>query len=376
MLGNNRKAPRLARTLAEQTDKKNVVVEPLIYRHNRVTRLTHWVNAIALTILLMSGLQIFNAFPHLHWGDKAEPGEAFLSISATDQGGEVRGYTELFGYRFDTNGVLGLQHTESGPSRQAFPSWITIPGYYWLAGGRRWHFFFAWLFALNGILYFIYSLVNGHLRKFLFTPGDAAKVPAMILYYLRLRRESPQEGEYNPLQKLAYTGVFVMLTPLILLSGLAMSPQLNVAFNWLPEMFGGRQAARSVHFILSSGFVAFTFGHVFMVLTTGVLNNMRSMTTGWYKEKSWTHEEPVRVQPFKEEMIHEPATMPPSKQLTTPEIEESLPVQENEQRAPGSAEQDDAIAEPESNVEEQPAVERSIEIPATESKESKTDGAE
>ena len=264
-------------------------MEPLVYRHNRITRLTHWINAIALMILFMSGLQIFNAFPHLHWGNKAEPGETLFTIAATDEDGAVRGYTEVLGHRIDTTGVLGVQFTESGPLARAFPTWITIPGFFWLAGGRRWHFFFGWLFALNGLLYFVYNILTGHMRKFLFTPRDAVKVPAMILYYLHLRRESPQDSEYNPLQKMAYTGVFVILTPLVLLSGMAMSPQLNVAFHWMPAMFGGRQAARTVHFLLAFGFVSFTFGHVFMVLTTGLFNNMRSMVTGWYKEKVPSH---------------------------------------------------------------------------------------
>ena len=107
----------------------------------------------------------------------------------------------------------------------------------------------------------------------------------MALYSLRLRRESPQEGEYNPLQKMAYTGVFFFLTPLIFLSGFAMSPQLDAAFNWLPAMFGGRQSARTVHFLLTFLFAFFTFGHVVMVMTTGVINNMRSIITGWYTEK-------------------------------------------------------------------------------------------
>src|SRR5947199_906907 len=102
------------------------------------------------------------------------------------------------------------------------------------------------------------------MRKFLFTLKDAIQVPAMIAYYLHLRRESPQDGEYNPLQKMAYTSVFLILTPLVLLSGMAMSPQLNLAFNWLPAAFGGRQSARSIHFILAFAFTFFTFGHVFM----------------------------------------------------------------------------------------------------------------
>lgn len=257
----------------------------LVYRHNRVTRLTHWIDAIALIVLFMSGLQIFNAFPELHWGSKAERGDAFLSISATRQDDDVRGYTQVLGHRIDTTGLLGVQFTDEGPFPRAFPSWITIPGYFWLAGGRRWHFFFGWAFVLNGLLYFLYNLLNGHVRKFLFTPRDATKIPAMLLYYLHLRRESPQDGEYNPLQKLAYTSVFLVLTPLVLLTGLAMSPQLDIAFHWLPAIFGGRQSARSIHFILAFGFALFTFGHVFMVLTTGIVNNMRSMITGWYREK-------------------------------------------------------------------------------------------
>ena len=296
-------------------------MEPLVYRHNRITRLTHWVNAIALTILFMSGLQIFNAFPHLHWGSKAEPGEALVSISATNQHGHVRGYIELLGHRIDTTGLLGVQLTESGPTERAFPSWITIPGYFWLAGGRRWHFFFGWLFAINGLLYFVYNLLNGHMRKFLFTLRDAAKVPAMVFYYLRLRRESPQEGEYNPLQKMAYTSVFVILTPLVLFSGMAMSPQLDVAFNWLPAMFGGRQSARSVHFILAFGFASFTFGHIFMVLTTGVLNNMRSMVTGWYREKIPSHKEPSRSPAPSKLKLEEP---PPTEEKRQPPIEKPV----------------------------------------------------
>lgn len=257
----------------------------LVYRHNRVTRFTHWLNALALLILLMSGLQIFNAHPHLYWGHTSEPDTAFFSIGALNEDGDIRGYLRLYGRQIDTTGYLGVQHGALAPSMRAFPSWATIPGYYSLAGARRWHFFFGWLFTLNGLLYVLYNLAVGHLRKFFFTWSDAEKVPAMIGYYLHLRKSSPQEGEYNPLQKMAYTSVFVVLTPLVTLSGMAMSPQLNVAFHWLPAMFGGRQSARAIHFILTFGFLSFVFGHVFMVLTQGFFNNMRSMTTGWYREK-------------------------------------------------------------------------------------------
>src|SRR6476660_152010 len=256
----------------------------LVYRHNRITRLTHWLSALALMILFMSGLQIFNAHPYLYWGSTSDPDKAFFSIGASQNDDDVRGFINFYGRKLDTTGFLGVQQGVFGPQARAFPSWLTVPGYYSLAAARRWHFFFGWLFALTGTLYVIYNLAVGHMRKFFLTFSDAKKVPAMVAYYLHLRKTSPQEGEYNPLQKMAYTSVFVLLTPLVLLSGMAMSPQLNVAFNWLPAAFGGRQSARAVHFILAFGFLSFTFGHVLMVLTQGVFNNMRSMTTGWYRE--------------------------------------------------------------------------------------------
>jgi thiosulfate reductase cytochrome b subunit len=183
-----------------------------VYRHNRVTRFTHWINAIALMILFMSGLMIFNAHPHLYWGSTSEPEKAFFSIGATQEDGDLRGYVRLYGQQLDTTGFLGVQQGALGPTSRAFPNWLTVPGYYSLASGRRWHFFFGWLFALNGLLYVVYNLAVGHMRKFFFTLKDAAKVPAMIAYYLHLKKHSPQEGEYNPLQKIAYTSVFVILT--------------------------------------------------------------------------------------------------------------------------------------------------------------------
>jgi Ni/Fe-hydrogenase b-type cytochrome subunit len=288
----------------------------LIYRHNRVTRITHWVNALALLVLVMSGLQIFNAFPALHWGDKAEPDEAFFSIYATDESGSIRGYTQLFGWRVETTGFLGVQQTEMGPFPRAFPSWSTIPGYFWLAGGRRWHFFFAWLFVVNGLCYLAYGAARGHLRQFIFKPKDARGLAPMVLYYLRLRREAPQQGEYNPIQQVAYTTVLCVITPLVIISGLAMSPQLNVAFHWLPAMFGGRQSARTVHFVLTMLFVLFTFGHVAMVTMTGVINNMRSILTGWYAVK----DAPLAPEPPAATAAPEPVSAPPEVPDESPEV--------------------------------------------------------
>jgi Ni/Fe-hydrogenase b-type cytochrome subunit len=315
----------------------------LVYRHNRITRLTHWIDAVALMILFMSGLMIFNAHPHLYWGSTSEPEKAFFSIGATNEDSELRGYVRLYGQQLDTTGFLGVQPGALAPTPRAFPSWLTVPGYYSLASGRRWHFFFGWLFVLNGLLYVLYNLVIGHMRKFFFTFDDAKKVPAMIAYYLHLRKNSPQEGEYNPLQKVAYTSVFLILTPLVLLSGMAMSPQLNVAFHWLPAMFGGRQSARAIHFVLAFGFLCFTFGHVFMVLTQGFINNMRSMITGWYRDKIPSPEEPARpaverrpdiARALKEDASSQANVPAPS---TTVEVEKTQAVPSASPEAPASA---------------------------------------
>ena len=317
-----------------------------VYRHNRVTRFTHWINAIALMILFMSGLMIFNAHPHLYWGSTSEPEKAFFSIGATNEDNDLRGYVRLYGQQLDTTGFLGVQQGALGPTSRAFPNWLTVPGYYSLASGRRWHFFFGWLFALNGLLYVVYNLAVGHMRKFFFTLKDAAKVPAMIAYYLHLKKHSPQEGEYNPLQKMAYTSVFVILTPLVLLSGMAMSPQLNVAFHWLPAMFGGRQSARAIHFVLAFGFLCFTFGHVFMVLTQGFINNMRSMITGWYRDKIPGTEEPPWpaserrpdiARALKEENASSQTNVPAPPAATTVEVEKAQAVPIVSPEAPASA---------------------------------------
>ena len=91
-------------------------------------------------ILLMSGLMIFNAHPNLYWGNISQPENAFFSIGAANDEGDLRGYVKLYGQQLDTTGLLGVQRTGLMPSARAFPSWLTVPGYYSLAAGRRWHF--------------------------------------------------------------------------------------------------------------------------------------------------------------------------------------------------------------------------------------------
>lgn len=257
----------------------------IIYRHSGAVRLTHWVNALVLLVLLMSGLQIFNAHPALYLGAKSDFDDPVLAMGAAQQGESIKGVTMVLGHSFDTTGVFGVVvDSDGGMEERGFPWSVTLPGHRDLATGRRWHFFFAWLFLLNGLAYLIWSLGSGHLRRDLAPTGKELKhVGASIWEHVRLKFPRGEEAKrYNVLQKLTYLLVALVLLPLMLLAGLAMSPGMDAAFPVLLDMFGGRQSARTIHFIAASGIVIFVVVHLVMVLITGVWNNLRSMITGRY----------------------------------------------------------------------------------------------
>ena len=262
-----------------------------VYRHALPVRLGHWLNVVCLFILIMSGLQIFNAHPALYWGDRSDRDRPLLSIRPVRaEDGNIHGITTILGYRFDTTGVLGY----SDGSGRAFPSWATIPSARWLAMGRQWHLFFAWVFVLNGLIFTVYMLTSRHLTRDL-TPSrkDLSEIGKTIKDHIRLHHPQGNEAKrYNVLQKLAYLGVIFGLAPLIVLTGLAMSPTIDAAFPWLLTIFGGRQAARTIHFIACFSFVGFIVIHVSQVILTGFFNNIRSMVTGWFviKHEGARHE--------------------------------------------------------------------------------------
>lgn len=257
---------------------------PSVRRHALVVRLTHWVNVVALTLLLGSGLQIFNAHPALYWGERSDPGRDWLAMEARPgPQGEPRGVTRLLGRELDTTGLFG----SSGGEPRGFPAWATIPGPHWLAMGRRWHLFCAWLFVLNGLAYLGYALAAGHLRRDLLPgSGELRGLGRSLRAHLSLRRLRAESAHgYNSLQKLSYLGVLFILAPLAVFTGLAMSPWLASAFPGLVELFGGRQSARSIHFLAASAFVAFVVVHLGMVLLVGPVSHTRAMITGWLRHK-------------------------------------------------------------------------------------------
>ncbi len=261
------------------------VISRIILRHSAVVRVCHWINALCFLILLMSGLQIFNAHPSLSWGQTSDFEKPFFSLSANENDdGPVTGVTTLFGHAFDTTGVLGASRGPDGDmDERGFPSWATLPSYQDLATGRRWHFFFAWLLVLNGLVYVGNLFARRHIRDFLPTLHELRMIPRAILDHARLRFPRGDEAlHYNVLQKLAYLSVIVAF-PILVLAGLTMSPGLDAAFPGLLVLFHGRQSARTVHFLLATCLVAFVVVHLVMVLVSGVFNNIRSMITGQYR---------------------------------------------------------------------------------------------
>jgi thiosulfate reductase cytochrome b subunit len=276
--------------MASITDKGAVREKPakprgeLVYRQAILTRITHWVWAVALFFLLLSGLQIFNAHPVLYIGEESgfEYDNAILRIQAENTPDGPRGFTTLFGNKFDTTGVLGMSGPEARPQFVGFPGWATIPSFRDLATGRVVHFFFAWVFVGTLAIWLISSLANRHLwRDIILKPRDLRELPGDILNHVRFR--FAHRRSYSPLQKFSYFVVLIVLFPLVVLTGLTMSPGMNAAWPWLLDVFGGRQTARTLHFVAMALLTLFFVVHVVMVVLAGPINELRSMITGYYR---------------------------------------------------------------------------------------------
>lgn len=257
----------------------------LVRRHAPSTRLWHWISAGLALGLVMSGLMIFNAHPRLYWGQAgAHYDPAWLEIGAEG----TSGYLRIGTVRVGTTGFLGYSEDAWGdPAPRAFPAWATLPAYHDLAEARRWHIGLAWPFAVGTLIFGLWSLANGHVRRDLL-PTLRELRPRALWHHCKehARFRLPKGADamhYNILQKLFYLGVTAILLPLIIYTGLCMSPLVNAAAPWMLDLIGGRQTARSLHFIAAFLLVAFVVLHVAMVVAAGPVNELRSMITGWFR---------------------------------------------------------------------------------------------
>jgi thiosulfate reductase cytochrome b subunit len=203
--------------------------------------MTHWIAVVAITIMVGSGLRIFNAYPAF-----ARRGETFCC------------------YPFE---------------HRPIPAWLTFGG--WLGGARHWHFAMMWVLVLDGLLYMAFIYLHGEWRDLVPRRGDLRDTIQMIRFYLFLRRDHPHQGKHNALQKSAYyampwLGVVLVLTGLAIWKPVELSP--------LTAVFGGYVWARYWHFMAMTALVILAVGHVFMVFAVDPYS-MPSMITGRYDER-------------------------------------------------------------------------------------------
>jgi Ni/Fe-hydrogenase b-type cytochrome subunit len=210
----------------------------VVFRHHWIVRLTHWLSVLAITVMVGSGLAIFNAYPAF-----ARKGAAFCC------------------YPFEG---------------KAIPRYLTFGG--WLAGARNWHFAMMWLLVVNGIVYLGFLFLHGEWRDLAPRRGDVRDAWEMVKYYLFARRDHPRQGKHNALQKGAYAAMPVVAA-LLVLTGLAIWKP--VSLGWLTTLFGGYVWARYWHFVAMSLLVLLIVGHVFMVFAVDPYA-LRSMITGRY----------------------------------------------------------------------------------------------
>ena len=223
-------------------------------RHGAVVRVTHWLTVVAFLALLVTGVEILISHPRFYWGESGnvnmQPLFTLHIPSSRD--------TVPTGYKY----VLPDQNGWS----------------------RYLHFQAAWLAVLTGLVYAGWSLWTGHFRKDIFPAPEQRTWRAfreVIGGYLR--RAPADEGEarpYNVMQRTAYLGVIFMLFPLVIWTGLAMSPAFDSAVPAAVNLLGGRQSARTLHFFVSDALVLFFVVHVAMVIHAGFRRRMRAMITG------------------------------------------------------------------------------------------------
>jgi thiosulfate reductase cytochrome b subunit len=263
---------------------ENLAQPQIDYRHPWPVRLWHWANAAAIIVLLTTGLLIFDIHPHLYWGEDGHEGvPAFLSLTGTHLDRATPQTDLQIGSRhWDVTGWLGSVIDDGFGGKYLLAA--AAPADWQFGATRGWHFAFAWILGLSLPLYGLYLLGSGRLTKTLLpTRGELGprSMAHELWQHVRLKRARGESARhYNSLQKISYLMVIFILIPVMILSGLTMSNAVTASFPDLFTLFGGRQSARSVHFLSAMLLVLFVLVHVFQVFVGGFVNLMRSMITG------------------------------------------------------------------------------------------------
>jgi thiosulfate reductase cytochrome b subunit len=233
--------------------------------HAAWVRLCHWLIAFSVIVLAFSGVVILMAHPRLYWGDTGNdltPAWIELPLGRNYHHGGW-GPALVFG---DAPGAISRARTYDIFNQNGW--------------ARSLHFLTAWVFAAVLALYLALGLVSGHLARDL-VPSARDLAPNEIKAHLRLPPpRAPGGPPYNGLQKTAYAAVVVIGLPVMILSGLAMSPTVAAGWPWIQGAFGGSQTARSIHFLVLCALALFLIVHLAMVVLTGFSRQMRAMTIG------------------------------------------------------------------------------------------------
>jgi thiosulfate reductase cytochrome b subunit len=238
--------------------------------HARWVRLSHWIITLSVLTLAFSGFEILMVHPRLYWGKAGNdltPALLELPISRNYKHG---GYDK----------PVPLTESASGPV-SASRTYEIFNENGW---GRSLHFLAAWFLVLPGLLYLLLGLLSGHFRSHIWPRvRELAPRPVWrdLVAHLRLRFPAASGGpRYGLLQKCAYSFVVFVAAPLMVATGLTMSPAVTAAFPFLLALFGGIQSARTIHFFTSAALLLFVIVHVVMVIRSGFRRQIRTMTLG------------------------------------------------------------------------------------------------
>jgi thiosulfate reductase cytochrome b subunit len=228
-------------------------------RHSLLVRVTHWITVISFFALLITGAELIVSHPRFYWGETGNSGTTpWFTIHIPSSRNTV------------PSGYIYTMPDQNGWSRYL-------------------HFVAAWVLVLTALVYGIASLLNGHFRRNLYPAPDQRSWQAFRNVFAGYLRRSPsnqaEAHSYNPVQRVSYLAVIFVLFPMVIWTGLALSPAFNAAFPFFVNVLGGRQSARTLHFFITDLLVLFLVVHVAMITVAGFWSRTRAMISGRIKSQ-------------------------------------------------------------------------------------------